>query len=95
MSLNLNIDHIRLSLHDVPQQIVEQAMSGLQPALIRRIGALRELQMNAAPLQINVAELALGPMQQTGVMDAARLRGLIVDQLVGQLQEQITQARGA
>ena len=89
--MNLNIQRINMTLHDVPAQIVEQAVSGLQDELAQRLSASR-LAANAETMDINVALLALGPLQQGANIDAAALRLLLADQLMQQLQQQINTA---
>ncbi len=89
--MKLNIQRIDVMLHDVPVQIVEQAVSGLQDELGQRLSASR-FGAGVETMDINVAQLALGPLQQRANIDAAALRMLLADQLMQQLQQQIDTA---
>jgi hypothetical protein len=89
--MRLRINHLRLSLEEVPAAIVEEAVSGLEGELARRADVLRTaLKDSSMPSTLNLGELSMGPLQQAANLDAAGLRVFLAEQLIGQLYEQIS-----
>ena len=82
MSLHeLDVDLVGISLVGVSQEIAEEALSGLEGELARRIDALGPRLAWFAPGDLG--EIALGPLQAEANIDAGALRALIADALVG------------
>lgn len=76
-AVNIDIQRLQLSLHGISAQVVEQAMSGLEDELQRRLGARSWTGLHS--LAINT--LNLPAVKSDVVLDAAGLRGLIADRL--------------
>lgn len=81
--IDVNMDRLGIVVHGVPGQLVETAMSGLEVALRRRLGEIRLDDIR----DVDMAELALSPVNSRSNLDADALRGLIVERLVGLLTE--------
>jgi hypothetical protein len=82
MSLReFDVELVGISLHGVSQEIAEEALSGLEGELARRIDALGPRFAWFAPSDLG--EIALGPLTAPANVDAGALRGLIADALVG------------
>jgi hypothetical protein len=82
MSLReFDVELVSIALHNVSQEIAEEALSGLEGELARRIDALGGRLAWFAPSDLG--EIALGPLAAAANIDAGALRGLIADALVG------------
>jgi hypothetical protein len=79
--LELDIGRVAISLHGVSREIAEDALSGLEGELARRIGAIGPRPDRYAPGDLG--EIALGPLTASANIDAAALRALIAEALVG------------
>lgn len=76
-----SIERIGLSLHGVSQEIAQEALSGLEGELMRRIDTLAPRPAMLA--RTDLAEIALGPFNAPANIDAAGLRALIAQAIVG------------
>lgn len=89
-SLELGIERVGISLHGVSQEVAQDAVSGLEGELVRRIATFAS---RAAVLDhADLAEVALGPLTVPANIDAGALRALIADALIGQLLDAYTSA---
>ena len=79
----LSIDRVGISLFGVSQELAEAAVLGLEGELARRIEALTLRGAPHAP--VDLAQVALDPLTAPANLDAATLRALIADTLVGQM----------
>jgi len=79
--MEFDIDLVGISLQGISQEIAEEALSGLEGELARRIGALGPRLARSAPGDLG--EIALGPLTTRANIDAGALRGLIADALIG------------
>ncbi len=79
--VEFEIDRVGIDLHGVSQEIAEEALSGLEGELARRIGALGPRPDGLATGDL--AEVALGPLTVPSNIDPADLRALIAEALVG------------
>jgi hypothetical protein len=93
MSLReLDVDLVGISLTGVSQEIAEEALSGLDGELARRIDALgARLAWFASS---DLGEIALGPLAASASIDAGALRSLIADALVGHVLDAHAAAPG-
>ncbi|MGF1625590.1 MAG: hypothetical protein ACFCVH_11965 [Alphaproteobacteria bacterium] len=79
----IEIDRLEIALSGVSTLVAEQAVAGLEAELRRRLGALR-----GSVAVADVPRLSLGPLDLPPQADAAALRGLIADRLLGALLRQ-------
>lgn len=75
--ISLDISRIRVALHGISAEVVEEATSDLESELRRRLGRLSVSDLAA----IDIAELAIGPVQSSTVLDAGTLRDIIAERL--------------
>jgi len=80
-AIDFDIALVEIALHGVSQEIAETALSGLEGELARRIDA-HALRAGTLP-RTDLAEVALGPLNVAANIDAAGLRALIAEALVG------------
>ncbi|MGH8265245.1 MAG: hypothetical protein ACRET4_17335 [Steroidobacteraceae bacterium] len=78
MSLSIDIERLSISLHGVSAQVAAAAASGLDGELRRRLGALAGRGLTSGDL----GSVRLGSIAVSGTLDAAQLRGLIVERLL-------------
>lgn len=78
---NVEIDRLEITVHGVAAGVVEEAVSGLEAALNRRLGGLRGGFALAA-----VPTLQLAPLELAGRTDPAALRELLAGRLLEALQ---------
>ena len=78
--MRIEIDRLEIALSGVSAQLAEQAVAGLEGELRRRLGGVRFPSAAAA-----VPELAIGPLDLPPRADAASLRALIAERLLGAL----------
>ena len=77
MSAGVYVDRLRIAVHGVSSFVVEEAASGLETELRRRLGGRRgSWRVTALPT------LRVGPLDLPPGADAAQLRGLIADRLL-------------
>lgn len=72
------IDNLRISLVGVSLTVAEQAADGLELELHRRLAKLPGGYSFVSP----GASMAVNPIRHSGTLDAASLRGLIIDRLI-------------
>ncbi len=84
--INIDIDRIKVALYGVSAQVVESAAAGLEAELKRRLGVLPRGDMAA----FDMGELAIGPVHQEAVLDAASLRGIIAEHIMQAIRSQAT-----
>lgn len=79
--VSIDIQRLHINLHGLSAQVVEQAMSGLEDELYRRLAgcSLGEL------AGLNLAELALPAISSEQTLDSAALRDLIAEGLANAL----------
>lgn len=77
-TVNIEIGRINVALHGVSTLIVEEALSGLEQELSRRVGVCRLGDLK----QLDLAELSLPTLNSEMVLDPAALRGIIAERLV-------------
>lgn len=82
--MKIDIDRIHIAMQGVSAAVVEAAMQDLGEELQRRLGVLRAAESLPGGT-LEIAELAIGPLQMTAQTDAAALRALIAQGLVEML----------
>ncbi|HEB97426.1 MAG TPA: hypothetical protein ENI96_13470 [Sedimenticola thiotaurini] len=90
-ALQIRLERIGIVLQGIPVELVEQAVSGLEPLLRRRLQGWRP----AAAEQIDIAGLALDPVRAAPGLDAAGLRALLAEQIETGLRRALGPAGGA
>lgn len=75
--INIDINRVTIALHGVSAQVVESAVKDLEEELHRRLGSLPP----GISADIDIGELALGPVRSETVLDGNALRGIIAGQL--------------
>lgn len=75
--ISLDISRVKVALHGISAQVVEEATSDLESELKRRLGVLPVGDMAS----INISELAIGPVPCSAVLDAETLRCIIAERL--------------
>jgi hypothetical protein len=75
--VQIRLNRLDINLHGISAQIVEQAVSGLEANLQRRLQGRRF----DGPGSLDIAELSFGPVHAEPGIDAAGLRALLVEQI--------------
>lgn len=78
----IDINRVNIALHGVSAQVVETAVGGLEAAVKRRLGQLP----GWSGTSLDIGDLSLGPVHKETVLDAAVLRDIIADRLVGAIR---------
>lgn len=92
-TVNIDINRLRIAVHGVSAQLIEEALQGLDSELGRRLGVYGiGAGGNWAPASIS--ELALSPVHLDTTMDVAGLRGLIADRLLDAIAAQTEASAG-
>jgi hypothetical protein len=85
--MNIDIDRLRISLHGVSAQMIDEAMLGIDKELSLR---LQKQGLGRGPAQrafaVSIDEMALSPIHSDATLNVAGLRGLIADRLCEAIQ---------
>ncbi len=96
MNFAINIERIKIAMHGVSAQVVEEAVNNLEIELKRRLGVLSVGNGLTTPYSsVDIGELSLGPVRSEAVLNAGSLRGIIADRLVQSIQHQLSNQEGS
>jgi hypothetical protein len=73
----IDIERVAISLHGVSSQVVEEAVTGLEAEVTRRLGSFATRRMSP----LHLGDMALSPLSTETVLDASALRALIADRM--------------
>jgi hypothetical protein len=85
--ISIDIHRLTINLHGISAMLAEQAVDGLEQELHRRLSVLAGGDL----VSHDIGELSLGPIHTTTQLDAAALRSLLVERLITQIQDSVTQ----
>ena len=73
----IDIERVAISLHGVSSQVVEEAVTGLEAEVTRRLGSFAMRRMSP----LHLGDMALSPLSTETVLDASALRAIIADRM--------------
>lgn len=76
-AIAIDIQRLTISLHGISAEVVEQAVSGLEQELQRRLGVWPCGELTA----LDMVELSLPRIESEQILDSSALRGLIAERL--------------
>ena len=89
--LSIDINSLHISMMGVSAEMVESAVEGLEEEIMRKLGALSIGRGNITEsTMVDLGELAIGPVEMNGTLDAGGIRALIADQLLFALQSELS-----
>jgi hypothetical protein len=89
--LRFAVGQVDIALHGVSREIAEDAVSGLEGELARRLDVLAP-RAGMAP-RTDLADVALGPMTAPANIDAGALRAMIAEALAAHLLDGASEVR--
>lgn len=93
MTFRVEIDRLQVNVQGISTLLIEEAVQGLDAELGRRLGVnnLGQSFGNNTGM-VDLAELAIGPINVSSTLDAGELRGLIAERLLGAIEIQANSA---
>ncbi len=73
----IDIERVAISLHGVSSQVIEEAVTGLEAEVRRRLGPLAISSLGP----LHLGDMALSPLSTDTVLDASALRAIIADRM--------------